>query len=319
MKTNAIVRIVIWSFVVVVLVGILAAFLAEEQYMNSYSVESVPMTIEEANAASKSDTEAMDLASPDTPLPNEETLTLDPSVIREIEIEWVAGNIIVRPMDVSEIMVSESDVTDEKYAMRWSIHEQELRIQFCEGKLTSRPGISLRDEFSKDLYIYVPYTWNCEALEVDAASATLEIADLTIRELDFDGADGTCTIENCDITDLDIDTASGDVTFSGNLNTLDFDAASASFIGDFQNIPNRIDMDGMSGKLDITLPEDCGYTLKMDGMSSSFHTDFQETRMVNDAHVYGNGQCRINVDGMSCDVTIRNGGPSLSTEETSAP
>ena len=55
------------------------------------------------------------------------------------------------------------------------------------------------------MYIYVPRDWMCDSLEIDAASATVEINDLTIRELDFDGASGTCNLENCIITDLDID------------------------------------------------------------------------------------------------------------------
>ena len=189
--------------------------------------------------------------------------------------------------------------------MMWQVNGKKLEVIFCEESLISGLGISFGSELSKDLYIEVPKDWTCDSLEIDAASATLEMHNMTIREMDFDGASGTCDFQNCHIGNLDIDTASGDVYYLGTLDILDFDAASASFIGDLQNTPSRIDMDGMSGKLDIALPEDCGFTVTMDGMSSRLTSDFYGTSMKNGSHVYGDGRCRINVDGMSSDVTIR--------------
>lgn len=291
MKANAIIRIVIWSIVLLFLVGALGAFLLEERYLNEYTVATVSMDIAEAT--------------PVKALPNEEKIVLDSGSIDGIEIEWAAGDITLLPSDVQEITISESDVTDEKYALRWEVDDRKLELTFCEEHLMSGFGISFGADFQKDLYIYVPMDWNCRSLEIDAASARVEIADMTIGELDLDGADGTVRLTNCNIRDLDIDTASGDVIFSGSLDTLDFDAASASFTGEFFNVPSRIDMDSMDGNLDIALPEDCGYALSMDGMSKTFRSDFQGTENRKGIHTYGDGRCRIKVDGMSCEVTIR--------------
>ena len=292
MKTNAIIRIIIWSLVLVILTGILVGFVAEELYLNEYTV-SIPEELPQIS------TEAAVSA-----LPNEETLTLDSHQIRELEIEWVAGDILIQPMDVDQITISESDVSDEKYSMVWKIRNEKLSIYFCEENIPFGFGISGSSDLSKDLYIYVPRDWNCDSLEIDAAAATVEINDLTIQKMDFDGASGTCEIENCSITDLDIDTASGDIRFSGSLETLDFDAASASFEAEFTNTPSRIDMDGMSGSLDIALPEDCGFSVCVEGLSDDLVSDFDYTWR-NDRFVYGDGRCRIDVDGMACDVTIR--------------
>ena len=306
MKTNAIIRIVIWSIVLAALIGVLVFFLAGTPFSRSTSIEAtaVPIELEET---------------PVHILPNEETLTF-PEAITDIEISWVAGDILIMAKDVAEITVSESDVTDHQYSLVWQVRNGKLEIDFCEDTLTSGIGISFgKETASKDLYIYVPMDWNGNSIEIDAAATNVEMQGLILREMDFDGASGTCDFVNCQIGDLDIDTASGDVTFSGTLDTLDFDAASASFIGELSNVPSRIDMDGMSGSLDITLPEDCGYTLTMDGMSSSFHSDFQETQTKNKSHIYGDGRCRINVDGMSCDVTIRKAAAVAPTEETPEP
>lgn len=295
MKSNAIIRIIIWSIVLILLIGIFAGFIVEERYMRDYTpaATAVPVPLE---------TEVE--VTPAQILPNEETLTFPADSIREIEIEWVAGDIVFLVSDEETIRLSESDVTDSRYSMLFQTRGEKLEINFCEESLIS--GFSIGSNVpSKDLYVHVPKDWVCDALEIDAASANLEIRDLTIREMDLDGASGTGDFQNCHISDLDIDTASGDVYYSGTLETLDFDAASASFIGEFQNTPSRIDMDGMSGRLDIALPEDCGFTLTMDGMSSRLSSEFYGTEMKNGSHVYGDGRCRINVDGMSCDVTIR--------------
>lgn len=307
MKTNAIIRIIIWSLVLVILVGILGSFLFYDRlrFLGSSTVKTaipVPMGTNPEEA-------------PVQALPNEESLTLAPDAVREIKIEWVAGDIIIQPMDTDVITVSESDVSDPKYAMVWQERGGKLEIHFCEEAVVTGFGVNLGKEVTKDLYIYVPRDWECSSIEIDAASATVEINDLTIRELDFDGASGTCDLENCTVTDLDIDTASGDVRFSGSLTTLDFDAASASFIGELVNTPTRIDMDGMSGSLDITLPEDTGFAVTMDGLSSHFSSEFQ-TGYRNGTQVYGDGRCRINVDGMSCDVYIRKAGASAAVDPT---
>ena len=295
MKTNAIIRIIVWSLVLLILINILGGFLIRGFYLDNYSIFSP-----KSGAHPTEETFA-----PDVPLSNEEILSIDPASIRELEIEWAAGDILIQTDDVEQITIQESDVDDEKHTMVYSINRQKLTVRYRKEPVRVGIGASINAEISKDLYITVPNDWNCENLEIDAAAASVKMNNMTIREVDFDGASGTFTINNCNIRALDIDTASADVHFSGTLDTLDFDAASASFIAVLYNTPNRMDMDGMSGSLDLTLPEDCGYSVTMDGISSHFSTDFKETTFRNDAHIYGNGSCRIDVDGMSCDVIIR--------------
>ena len=299
MKSNAIVRIIIWSIVALLLSGILIYLLGlrfgifpDILYHSSSGeqwAEAVPL-----------ETEVMVV--PIQPLPNEETMSF-PGEINEIEIEWAAGDIVIMAKDVDRITASESDVTDARYSLQYQVRDTKLEIVFCEDALL--PGFSLGKDVVKDLYIEVPMDWTGQSIEIDAAAANVEMHNITLQELDIDGADGTCDFQNCHFTNLDIDTASGGVYFSGTLDSFDFDAASASFTGDIQNTPSRIDMDSMDGKLDLALPEDCGYTLTMDGMSVSLSSDFNGTSMKNGSHVYGDGRCRIDVDGMNCDVTLR--------------
>jgi DUF4097 and DUF4098 domain-containing protein YvlB len=163
------------------------------------------------------------------------------------------------------------------------------------------------DGEAKDLHITFPAGWICNSLGLDVAAANVIIQDLTIGDLDFDGASGFCSLESCHVTNVDVDAASGDLTFYGTLENLDFDGASAGCKLVLDNCPKHIELDGMSGKLDITLPSNCGFTAETGGLSFDFTTDFQTTTR-NGAHVYGDGSCRIEIEALSGQVNIRDGG-----------
>lgn len=247
--------------------------------------------------------------------------TFSPADIREIEIEWAVGEILIQTGNGDAITVKEDGVTEDKYAMILHRENDTLKIKFCEENTFSFIGIHSTNIPSKDLTITVPQDWVCESLEIDAASATVEVNDLYIREVDFDGASGVCEFENCVVDEIDLDTASGDIRFVGELSILDCDSASANIYAVINSIPSRIDIDTMSGDLDLTLPETAGFTLAMDTMKSDFESEF-ETTMKNGNYVCGDGRCRINVDAMSGDVTIRKGQPVVGevfVEETLAP
>jgi len=229
--------------------------------------------------------------------------TFAASEVRDIEIEWVAGEILIQPGSTDQITVKEDGVSDLKYAMVLRQSGDTLKIQFCEEAIGNYFGVNTRTDLEKDLTILVPPDWVCESLEIDCTSATVEVNDLSIREVDFDGASGACEFENCTVEEMDIDTASGDVRFIGSLDMLDCDAASASVYAVLTNIPRRLDMDSMSGDLEITLPQNAGFTLSMDAMSSDFQSDF-ETTVKNGNYICGDGYCRINVDALSGDVVI---------------
>lgn len=251
----------------------------------------------------------VDITGMETTASPEEEITgygvaLDASSIRDMEIEWAAGSIRIQPLEITEIRISEKGVNQDADPMVWNVRNGQLNIQYSKNTDHSFGMGLLLGEHSKDLVIEVPLDWQCNSLEIDAASASLTVEDLTIREMEFDGASGTCVFDNCNVEKLDLDTASGDVRFTGSLQQLDCDAASADIVLELTNVPRSLDMDTASGDLDVTLPADAGFTVSMDTMSGDFDSDF-ETTSRNGTYVAGDGSCRIQVDAMSGDVTIR--------------
>ncbi len=287
MKSNAIVRIVLLSLAILVLLGILLAGLGLQ--FGWIALRNSPLfnwgwggisggTVSQSGSVSAAD-------------------------VRDLKIEWAAGSVTIRPEDTDEITFFE---TESDRPMVWKQTGDKLAIQFCEHWSWGISG------FRKDLVITVPLDWECRDLEIDAASAQVDVRGLCFRNVEIDTASGVCTFENCQVDKLDLDTASGDVYFSGTLNVLDCDAASASCEIALSNVPSRINMDGMSGDLDLTLPDDAGFSAGVDAMSGRFTSDFPTT-VSNGRYVCGNEACRIDVDGMSGDVYIRRHGTSNST------
>ena len=296
MKTNAIVRIVLFSLAIFLLLGVLGVGLGVTSYMVDFSGESGKTAINSFDAVTVTPSPA-DMES--------HSFSFEPARIREIEIEWASGSITIEPSDaVTEILIGESAV-EEKYAMVCKQSEQTLSIRFCKDSVKlSGFGVTIPD---KDLVITVPAGWVCDSLEIDAASADVRINDMNIRELDFNGASGKCDLTRCQVGSLDLDAASGNVTFSGCLDRLDFDGASADCTLVLTDCPSHIDMEGMSGNLDITLPSDCGFVVNTEGLSAEFTTDFATTTR-NGAHHYGDGSCCIEIAALSGKICIRDGG-----------
>lgn len=364
MKTNAIVRIVIWSVVILVLLAVLIAGLGNNLFtmfhgstdtvyhstdvaasespsgqsdtpiaersvsvVSQTSVYTMPNTQSASvGALNVGDNVVIDrseevgggswihITSPVDGWVNAECLKLngvnqtgsvgstDPAAIREIKIEWISGSVTVEPGDVQEITFLESGNGTDKYEMVWKQSGDELVIQYSKDSSIAGFGIHI-DKGSKDLTVTVPRGWVCDSLELDTASTDLTVRDMIIREMEIDSASGTAKFENCTVSSLDVDTASGDVTFTGSLSELDFEAASASFTGVLENVPDQVNMDSMSGGLTLTLPEDAGFTVSLDAMSSDFSSDFPTVKK-NKSYVCGDGHCKIDVDAMSGDVSI---------------
>ena len=364
MKSNAIVRIVIWSVVILVLLAILIAGLGNNLFtmfhgstdtvyhstdvaasespsgqsdtpiaersvsvVSQTSVYTMPNTQSASvGALNVGDNVVIDrseevggdswihITSPVDGWVNAECLKLngvnqagsvgsaDPAAIREIKIEWITGSVTIEPGDVQEITFLESGNGTDKYEMVWKQSGDELVIQYSKDSGIAGFGLHFGDG-SKDLTVTVPRGWVCDSLELDTASTDLTVRDMIIREMEIDSASGTAKFENCTVSSLDVDTASGDVTFSGSLNELDFEAASASFTGVLENVPDQVKMDSMSGDLTLTLPEGAGFTVSLDAMSSDFSSDFPTVKK-NKSYVCGDGHCKIDVDAMSGDVSI---------------
>lgn len=276
MKRNAIVRIVLYSIIIIVLLSILGVGIAAKVLMADWDT----LFTESVGTASS-------------------TGTADAGTVRNLSIEWAAGDIIIRPADVAEITLTETGAAEDD-PMVWLQSGNTLKVASVKDESFFHVG----SVPSKDLLIEVPRDWVCDHLEIETAAADLTAEYMTISKVEFDGASGQFEFIGCTVDTLDIDTASGDVYFDGSLNRLDCDAASADCEIYLTNHPTRIEMDMASGDLDLMLPDSCGFTATLEALSGQLNTDFEITRN-GKGFISGDGSCVISVSAMSGDLSIR--------------
>lgn len=274
MKTNAIIRIVIFSFVILLLLGVLLTGIGVKLFMFD------PQSNSEYTAGSVGNISAD---------------------IRNLDIEWAAGAVEISTADVDTISFSEA-VSGKTEEMHYKVEGDTLKILYGRSDLK----LNLFSFANKDLFITVPRNWSASNLKIDAASAKLTITDFNANSAEIETASGETVFKNCNIGHLEVDTASGDVNYYGTLTELDCDGASADITAVLTNTPLSISLDSASGDLDLTLPSDSGFTARMDSMSGEFESEF-ETSYNGKYYRYGDGACEIEAECASGDIRIHKG------------
>lgn len=281
MKRNAIIRVIGWSVTLVVLLSLLAGGLVYFLPYPKQTAEKVDATEFPAELS--------------TDFLNYGTSAGD---IREIEIDWVSGEIQIIPTGIDHIKVNETAAHANTEAMLCRKDGDTLKISFCKGELASLKGIG-----SKDLTIQVPKGWACRKLEIDAVSPKISIQGLTADEVDLDTAGGESRFDSCTLGKLDADTASGNLYFTGTLENLEYDSASGSVEAEFDNVPTKISMDTASGSLSLKLPKGAGFAVALDSLSGKLDSDFPTT-LDGDRYLCGDGACKIEMESLSGGVTV---------------
>lgn len=277
MKKSAVVRIILYSVLLLVLAGTMIFGMASYPFGFTGTPGGDRMNIYNGNISASG--------------------SADPDEIHDISIAWAAGSVTLETGNVTEIQFRESPETS--YPMVWKQVGDRLKIEFSENKHAA-PGRSME---AKDLVITVPENWAAQEIEISTASAALTVTGLTARQVELSSASAVCTFTDCSLDQLEVQTASGDVSYQGRLAFFDCDASSANLELTLSNVPNEIDVDSMSGDVTLYIPEESEFRAEIDSLSGSFHSDF-EVRKVKNSYLCGNGLCEVEVSGLSCGVKI---------------
>ncbi len=281
MKRNAILRIVIYSLLILLLssvlvVGVLGSF-------------DLPTFISGGLSLSNG-------------LPNSTKApqaTFDPSEIDEIFIIWISGN----------VTVSAEERTDIAYQTLRKGSDLDTAYRLENGRLTI--GFTQKSFVSgkvkeKDLVLSIPNTWNGKVLEIEAVSTDIEISNLAnLSKLDIENVSGEINVRNSTFTEVEIETVSGGIYLAGTFSQIDVEAISAKCTIDAVECPKTIDIETVSGETFLSLPQGYGFELSIDGIGKTVHTTlpYQKDgdRYISNGEL---GNCIIDVDSVSGSVTI---------------
>ena len=234
MTRNAIIRIIVYSLLALVLTGVLVTGL-----LTNIVIDISSGTVNVVN------TEA----------------GIDAEQVRNLQINWLSGNIVLKAEDVDQIILRETAETTIKKPMTYRCENGTLEINYSSQRVF---GPFYRPQ-EKNLVVIVPINWECQDMEIDGAGLEISINGLNIRDLSIDGAGVVMNVDG-NIQDLDISGAGCEIT----LNCTDR--------------PKSIELDGAGCVLDLTLPAECGFMLDMDGLGCELETQLSFRR---DDGVYG--------------------------------
>ncbi|MDL2257685.1 DUF4097 domain-containing protein [Eubacteriales bacterium OttesenSCG-928-K08] len=318
MKSNksVIARIIIWSLVALMLVGIMVVAISggfnniarpwrninwgglEEAIVGDYYSDSEKYVVGGANIAAGN--------------------------IKKVEVFWISGDVNVSVGDTSTIDFSESysRTLDPDYQMRYYVNGDTLIIQYCKSKITFK-GISRG--FGKNLTLTLPEGIDLERLTVESISGTVRVADVNAKsEVDISSVSGGMNIDNVSTGSIDIESVSGSIKMDGiYANYLDLENVSGnveitnselsnvdveSISGTVRVAPGAdvrdLSVENVSGSIYVSLPENDGFTAYYSNASGSFKCDFAVEMPGKKVARYKNGAAQLDLSSASGGIYI---------------
>lgn len=279
MKANAIIRIILFSISIVILLTIMIVGIA----LNGIQFHFANFGIQGGTVAS------------------EGSVTADQ--IRDLQIEWVSGSVTIQTADTDTITFRETGASDEKDTMVWKHTGDKLQIQFQKPRVWFGFSFGIDTNSSKDLVVTVPSDWKAQDLQITSVSAEVTAHGITADTLALDNVSAQCILTSCTLQELEVQTVSGAVDVTGSVNDISLETVSADCTLTLAYGTSEIEMDSVSGDLDLYLPANQGFEAELDAVSGDISTTFS-TIVENGTHTHKDGSLKIDANSVSGDITI---------------
>ena len=238
--------------------------------------------------------------------------------VENIRIDWTDGEVIFTHHDGKTVDISEEmpENADEGSRMCWRMEGTTLYIKYKDPAFTL---VDLGGE--KRLTVDLPEDLVLEELEVDSAAADIRgqdikagkiMADVTSGDMDLGCEAGKLEListsgeikTGCTAGDILITSTSGGVELvqKGEANNVSICVTSGDINADMEKF-SILDIAGTSSEVKLALPEDSGFTAKIETTGGEF-TSGIPVKMDGDSYIAGDGASKINVSVTSGDVNI---------------
>ncbi len=306
MKKSALARIIIYSVITALLVGVLVYGINSNGDINNVFKISTKSYDESGYSKSTS-----------------QKIEYNQNEVKAIDIDWTAGKVtITNDPKATKVTVIESASSklDDDNSLRYKLeNDGTLSIKYKKSEW----DFSFKDSnISKQLNVVLPSSIY-EKIDVDTVSATCEIDGVKTKDLCIDSTSGIIAVKNtqtslvdCEaisgnmsfdktnVKKLDCDNTSGKISFDGSVESeIDIDTTSGSVDITSTKCPNKIDTNSVSGSVDINLPKDSQFTAEVSNIGGSFSSNFNTIKNDNN-YVCGNGSAEFSFDSVSGGITI---------------
>lgn len=209
---------------------------------------------------------------------------VDVGSIKEIEVNWKSGDIILNEYDGDKIKIeekSEKELND----------NERLKYLSKNGKLIVRYDEYINNEknttmINKELTIYIPKTNRHLINEVKVNTINSDIKVYT---------------NNVDV--IKVDSINGNIDISGRYKNMEVDNASGNVGVNLLNSPKTIGINILNGNLRLKIPENKGFLVENDIKNGNFECEFPLTMKGNYA-IYKKAKMNIMISTINGDVNI---------------
>lgn len=239
------------------------------------------------------------------------------SSVTALDISWISGNVFIECYDGSDILVTEDsdDVLASEEMLHYCLDGTTLYIKFMKS------GIYKTSYSDKQLTIKIPYTCDLSDIAIETVSADVELNDTKADDLDVETVSGNIIFSNIKTSDsTDIGSVSGKIkgilttkelsveNVSGNIEVEVIDGheiflknVSGNALISGNCTPKELEIETISGEAEIRIPKNSEFSVKFNGVSGEFESDFPMT-FKGKTYICGNAENEYEVDTVSGDV-----------------
>ena len=227
-----------------------------------------------------------------------QNVSFDAKEVKKLHIEWVSGNVTLKTADQHNITFRVDG--DSALPFSYQLSGNELDLRYPADNALWKPARG-----SKNLTITVPQSWYARETNIDVVSAVVEVDGHSTEELKLDTTSGPINASGLCCDQIIASTVSGNVILEGTAEELKLDTTSGRCQAELDERVQEIELDSVSGELELILPESLGFEAEVDTVSGSFRSDIPTTASSKGVYTCGNGECGISVDTVSGSITIQ--------------
>lgn len=227
-----------------------------------------------------------------------ETFSVEPARVREIEVDWLGGSVMVVLTDDDSLSFAEMAYQDvpEEQRLSYALDGDTLKIDFC------RSGHLLSSSPEKQLVLSIPRGLTLEKFEADTTAAAVNVTGLHTQTVDISTVSGNVDLA-AEAYEIDISTTGGCAAVDADFYQLDFSAVSGSLTLTMQRAA-EVDAETVSGGVTIHLPPSSyGFALDFETVSGTPEIAFDANG--GDGHwTYGDKASTLTVDTASGNLSL---------------
>ena len=227
-----------------------------------------------------------------------ETFSVEPARVREIEVDWLGGSVMVVLTDDDSLSFAEMAYQDmpEEQRLSYALDGDTLKIDFC------RSGHLLSSSPEKQLVLSIPRGLTLEKFEADTIAAAVNVTGLHTQTVDISTVSGNVDLA-AEAYEIDISTTGGCAAVDADFYQLDFSAVSGSLTLTMQRAA-EVDAETVSGGVTIHLPPSSyGFALDFETVSGTPEIAFDANG--GDGHwTYGDKASTLTIDTASGNLSL---------------